>query len=249
MASSLTGKVALITGASAGIGQAIARAFMAEGANLVVVARRSERLDELVQAAEQQGVRCISVVGDVREEATAQAAVAQAVEAFGRIDILVNNAGIGRYGPLVDSTAADYDDMMDSNMRSTYLFTRAAVGQLIGQGDGMVIIVSSQAGVTGFPHEAIYCATKFAQVGFAEALDRELRPHGIRVGLLLPGGVKTEFAIGTGRTEEGVAASGMLEAEDVAAAAVMMAAMPPRGRIMAVHMRPMVEPLFGREMD
>lgn len=245
----MAGKAALITGASAGIGQAIARAFMAEGANLVVVARRGERLDELVQAAAQHGVRCIGVVGDVREEATAQAAVTQAVEAFGRIDILVNNAGIGRYGPLVESTVDDYDAMMDSNMRSTFLFTHAAVGQLIRQGDGMVIIVSSQAGVTGFPHETIYCATKFAQVGFAEALDRELRPHGIRVGLLLPGGVKTEFAIGTGRTEEGVAASGMLEAEDVAAAAVMMAAMPPRGRIMAVHMRPMVEPLFGREMD
>lgn len=248
MAAALTGKVALITGASAGIGQAIARTFLAAGANLVVTARRTERLQELEQFAQAQGGTCLSVGGDAREPATAQAAVQRAIEAFGHLDILVNNAGIGRYGPFAETSLEDYTAMMDTNMRSTYLFTRAAVPHLLHQQAGTILIVSSQAGVAGFPNEAIYCSTKFAQVGFAEALERELRPQGIRVGLLLPGGVKTEFAIGTGRTTEGVAASGMLEAEDVAAAALFMATMPAHGRVMAVHMRPMVEPLYGTEL-
>ncbi len=249
MATSLAGKVALITGASAGIGRAIAHTFMENGADLVVVARRAERLAELEAAAKERGTRCVSVIGDARDPATAQAAIQRTMETFGTLDILVNNAGIGRYGSFVETTLDDYDTMMATNMRSTYLMTRAAVPQMLAQGSGMIVIVSSQAGVAGFPNEAIYCATKFAQVGFAEALERELRPRGIRVGLLLPGGVKTEFAIGTGRTEEGVAASGMLEAEDIAAAALLMATMPARGRIMAVHMRPMNEPLYGREME
>lgn len=249
MAASLAGKVALITGASAGIGQAIARSFMEAGAHVVAVARRADRLRDLEQQAAEHNVQCLSVVGDVREAATATTAVQRAVATFGHLDILVNNAGIGRYGPFTKTTLDDFEAMMDTNMRSTYLFTHAAVPQFLSQGSGMIQIVSSQAGVAGFPNEAIYCATKFAQVGFAEALERELRPRGIRVGLLLPGGVKTEFAIGTGRTVEGVAESGMLEAEDVAAAALLMATMPPHGRIMAVHMRPMNEPLYGRELD
>ena len=249
MTAALDGKVALITGASAGIGQAIARSFIQAGAHLVVVARRAERLQELEKLATENGVQCLSVIGDVREAATATAAVQRATESFGHLDIVVNNAGIGRYGPFTATSIDDYETMMDTNMRSTYLFTHAAVPTLLSQGSGTILIVSSQAGVAGFPNEAIYCATKFAQVGFAEALERELRPRGIRVGLLLPGGVKTEFAIGTGRTVEGVASSGMLEAEDVAAAALLMATMPPHGRIMAIHMRPMNEPLYGNELD
>jgi NADP-dependent 3-hydroxy acid dehydrogenase YdfG len=249
MATPLSGKVALITGASAGIGRAIAQTFMAAGADLVVTARRAERLAELDAAAKAQGTRCVSVIGDVREPATAEAAMQRTMETFGKLDILVNNAGIGRYGPFVETTLDDFDTMMATNMRSTYVVTRAVVPQMLAQGSGTILIVSSQAGVAGFPNEAIYCSTKFAQVGFAEALERELRPRGIRVGLLLPGGVKTEFAIGTGRTEEGVAASGMLEAEDVAGAALLMATMPEHGRIMAVHMRPMNEPLYGRDFD
>lgn len=245
----LVGQVALITGASAGIGRTIARAFMAEGADLVVVARREERLDDLATEARSQGRQCLPVVGDAREEATAQRAVQAATERFGRLDILVNNAGIGRYADLVGTSVDDYDAMMDTNMRSTFVFTRHAVPILIARGGGAVITISSMAGVMGFPGEAAYCATKHAQVGFSNALDRELRPYGIKVGLVCPGGVKTEFALGTGRTEEGVAASEMLEAEDVAAAVLLLATQPAHSRIIEVRMRPMVEPLYGRERD
>jgi NADP-dependent 3-hydroxy acid dehydrogenase YdfG len=245
----LNNQIALITGASSGIGQAIAEAFVRAGAHLVVVARREERLRALADMAEQAGRQCQVVVGDVRQPETAQQAVDAAFTRFGQLDILVNNAGIGRYGDLVQSSIDDYDAMMDTNMRSTFLFTHTAVPRLIQQKRGTIIVISSMAGVMGFPGEAIYCSTKFAQVGFALALERELRPRGIRVGVVMPGGVKTEFAIGTGRTEEGVAASGMLEAQDVAAATLLMATQPAHSRIIEIRMRPMVEPLYGREQD
>src|ERR1051326_9021262 len=118
----LTGQVALITGASSGIGGAIARAFLNEGADLVVVARRQERLQELAEEALKNGRRCAIVEGDVREEETAVHAVQAATQQLGHLDILVNNAGIGRYGDLITMGADDYDAMMDTNMRSTFLF-------------------------------------------------------------------------------------------------------------------------------
>lgn len=245
----LNGQVALITGASAGIGQAIARAFLAEGADIVVVARRGERLAELASQAQQEGRRCVPVVGDVRDEETAVRAVETAIRELGRLDILVNNAGIGIYKNLVETSADDYDAMMNTNMRSTFLFTRHTVPVLLERGAGTIINISSMAGVMGFAGEAVYCATKFAQVGFTQALDRELRPHGIKVGVVCPGGVKTEFAIGTGRTEEGVAASGMLDAEEVAAAALLMATRSAGARIIEIRMRPMIEPLAGRDPE
>src|SRR5258708_34632713 len=166
---------------------------------------------------------------------------------LGRLDILVNNAGIGIYKDLAQTSAADFDAMMDTNMRSTFVFTRQAVPIFLERGAGAIITVASMAGVMGFAGEPVYCASKFAQVGFTQALDRELRPHGIKVGVVCPGGVKTEFAIGTGRTEEGVAESGMLEAEDVAAAARLLATQPGRSRIAEIPMRPMIEPLAGRD--
>jgi 3-oxoacyl-[acyl-carrier protein] reductase len=242
---SLNNQVALITGASSGIGQAIAQTFVKAGAHLVVVARREERLQQLADLAQQAGRQCKIVVGDVRQQEVAQQAVNAAFDTFGQLDILVNNAGIGRYGDLVNATVDDYEAMMDTNMRSTFLFTHAAVPRLLQQKRGTIIVISSMAGVMGFPGEAIYCSTKFAQVGFALAMERELRPHGIRVGIVQPGGVKTEFAIGTGRTEEGVAASGMLDAQQVADAALLMASLPPEARIVELRMRPMAEPYYG----
>lgn len=248
-AGKLSGQVALITGASAGIGRAIARAFLGEGADLVVVARREERLAELAAEAAALGRVCVVVAGDAREEETATRAVQAALERLGRLDILVNNTGMGIYKRLEETSLADYDQMMGTNMRSTFVFTRHVVPAMLRRGSGTIITVSSMAGVMGFPGEAVYCATKFAQIGFTQALDRELRPKGIKVGAICPGGVKTEFAIGTGRTEEGVAESEMLEAEDVAAAALLMATQRSGSRIMEIRMRPMVEPLAGRDLE
>ncbi len=243
MSPKLSGKTALITGASAGIGWASALALAGEGANLTITARRPERLAELEAIVQKAGGRAVSLVGDATQEETAQRAVDLAVQTFGSLDILINNVGVGNYKNLMDTSAAEYDEMMDTNMRSTFLFTRFAVPVMMKQGSGTILLISSMAGIYGFPGEAVYCATKFAQVGFAQALDKELRAYGIKVGAICPGGVKTEFALGKGRTEEGVAASEMLDPEDVAGVILMACTQSPRSRIIEVQMRTMAEPL------
>ncbi len=243
MAGKLKGKVAIVTGASAGIGAACARALAAEGAEVVLTARRQERLEKLVSEIRVGGTKAWFVAGDAREEQTAEQTVATALESAGRIDILINNAGVGNYKDLVETSAAEYDELMDSNVRSTFLFTRHTVPAMLEQGAGTILMISSMAGVYGFAGEAVYCATKFAQVGFAQALDKELRERGIKVGVICPGGVKTEFALGLGRTEEGVAKSGMLNPEDVAEAVMLACTQPPGSRIIEIRMRTMAEPL------
>ena len=243
MAGLLTGKVAVVTGASAGIGAASARSLAGAGARVVLTARRGERLEALARELRALGPEPLVVAGDAREEATARRVVDAAMSAAGRIDILLNNAGIGIYNQLVDTSAEDYDEMMDTNMRSTFLFTRQVAPVMIAQKSGTILMLSSMAGKYGFPGEAVYCATKFAQVGFAQGLDKELRPYGIKVGAICPGGVKTEFAIGRGRTEDGVAQSQMLEPSDVAAAVLLACTQSAGSRIIEIQMRPMVEAL------
>jgi 3-oxoacyl-[acyl-carrier protein] reductase len=243
MSPKLSGKTALITGASAGIGWASALALAGEGANLLITARRQERLSELEAMVQKAGGRAVSLLGDAAEDETARRAIELAVQTFGSLDILINNVGVGNYKNLVDTSVEEYDEMMDTNMRSTFLFTRYAVPVMMKQGSGTILLISSMAGIYGFPGEAVYCATKFAQVGFAQALDKELRAHGIKVGAICPGGVKTEFALGKGRTEEGVADSEMLDAEDVAGVVLLACTQSPRSRIIEVQMRTMAEPL------
>jgi 3-oxoacyl-[acyl-carrier protein] reductase len=243
MTNKLQGKVALITGATAGIGQACARTLAGEGARLILTARRQERLEQMKRELDVAGDRVVFVTGDAREETTAIQSVKAALDAFGRIDILINNTGIGNYKKLVDTSAAEYDEMMNTNVRSTFLFTRQVVPVMVTQKSGTILMISSMAGVYGFGGEAVYCMTKFAQVGFAQALDRELRESGIKVGAICPGGVKTEFALGKGRTEESVKQSQMLDAEDVAGVVLMACTQSPKSRIIEVQMRTMAEGL------
>src|SRR5436309_162954 len=243
MSQKLVGSVCMITGASAGIGRASALALAREGASLVLIARRKSRLDELVETVHSTGGRAVAVVGDVREEETALRAMQAAKEQLGALHILLNNAGVGNYKPLIETSALEYDEMMATNMRSTFLFTRHAVPLMMEQGSGTILMLSSMAGKYGFAGEAVYCASKFAQVGFAQALDKELHPYGIKVGVICPGGVKTEFALGKGRTEESVAQSGMLDPEDVAGAVLLACTQSPHSRIIEIQMRPMAEPL------
>jgi NADP-dependent 3-hydroxy acid dehydrogenase YdfG len=243
MTKKLEGKVALITGASAGIGQACARALAGEGARLVLTARRQERLEGLKKEVESLGTEAVSVTGDAREEQTATRTVKAAVDTFGRLDILINNTGVGNYKNLVETSAEEYDSLMDTNVRTTFLFTRHAVPVMLAQASGTILMISSMAGVYGFGGESVYCMTKFAQVGFAQALDRELRPGGIKVGVICPGGVKTEFALGKGRTETGVAESNMLDPEDVASAVLLACTQSAKSRIIEIQMRTMAESL------
>lgn len=243
MSKKLQGKVALITGASSGIGWASALALAEEGANLVLTARRQERLAELEHAIDKVGGKAISLVGDSREEETARRTVESALSNFGKLDILINNVGTGYYKNLVDTSPAEYDEIMDTNVRSTFLFTHFAVPHMIKQGSGIVLMIASMAGIYGFAGQAVYCASKFAEIGFTQALDKELRPFGIKVGAICPGGTKTEFALGKGRTVESVAKSGMLEPEDVAGAVLLACTQSSKSRIIEIKMRTMDEPL------
>lgn len=242
MSESLAGKVVIVTGASAGIGRAAAVALAAEGACVVVTARREQRLRELTAKIESAGGKAVFHTGDAREEKTAIATIKLAIETFGKLDIVICNAGAGNYKDLVDTSVADYDDLMDTNMRSTFTFCRHAAPPMIAQQSGLMLIVSSVAGLQGYAGEAVYCATKFAQVGFAQALDGEMRKHGVKVTTLCPGGVKTEFAVGRGRTAEKVAASAMLESEDVAESILLACTQSAKSRIVQLTVRHMGEP-------
>ena len=180
--------------------------------------------------------------GDAADESTAQKCVALAVKQFGRLDILINNAGAGNYKNLVDTSAEEYDALMDSNMKSSFLFTRHATPIMIEQKCGEILFISSVAGLQGYAGEAVYCASKFAQIGFAQALDGELRKYGIKVGTICPGGVKTEFAVGKGRTEEGVKSSYMMEPHEVADAILFACMQQRNARILQMTVRHMGEP-------
>ena len=162
-----------------------------------------------------------------------------AISTFGRVDILINNAGAGNYKNLVDTSTAEYDHLMDSNMKSSFLFSRDAVPHMIAQKSGTLLFISSIAGLQGYAGEAVYCASKFAQVGFAQALDAELRPHNINVGAICPGGTKTEFALGKGRTEDYIRNSHMMKPEDVAQTIVFACMQPPNTRISQMTVRHM----------
>lgn len=237
----LKNKVALVTGASSGVGWATAIAFALEGVRTVVTARRAERLDRLVQEIEAAGGQAVKVVGDAADPAIAAACVSACHSAFGRLDFLINNAGQGSYKQLIETSVAEYDELMAANMRSSFVFSREAAPHLIRQRSGTMVFVSSVAGLRGTGNEAVYSASKFAQVGFAQALDDELRPYGIKVCVLCPGGIKTEFAVGRGRTGEGVASSTMMDPSEVADAIVLLCAQPANVRIVHSVIRNMGE--------
>jgi len=225
---SLEGTVVAITGASAGIGAACARLLVEEGANVALGARRAERLGALVG---ELGVdRAVAVPMDVRSPADNRRLVAAALERWGRLDTMVANAGIGLYGSILDHGDDAVDEMMTTNFAGTVWAVRAAVPVLRTGGGGDVVIVSSVAGLRGGGDEAVYAGTKFAQVGLAGALDRELRVDGIRVTAICPAGVHTEFAMGTGRTPDMPVLADFLRAEDVAYAVVATLRQPRRVR-------------------
>jgi 3-oxoacyl-[acyl-carrier protein] reductase len=225
----LTGTVVAITGATAGIGAQAARLLVEAGANVAIGGRRQQRLDELV--AELGPDRCVGVVCDVRDPADNTRLVQAALDAWGRLDSVVPNAGIGMYGSILDYSDDEIARMVDTNYTGTVWSVRAAVPAMLETtGGGDVVIVASVAGLRGGGDEAVYAGTKFAQVGLAGALDRELREKGIRVTALCPAGVETEFALGVGRTQGDPALGAYLRPQDVAHAVVTVLQQPRRVR-------------------
>jgi NADP-dependent 3-hydroxy acid dehydrogenase YdfG len=232
---SLDGKVALVTGASRGIGAAVARALDAAGVRLGLASRSGDDL----------GLDAVAAPTDVRDLAQLEAIAAATVDRFGRLDILVANAGVGAYGPFLDLDLGWLDEMVDVNLKGTIYAVRAALPHLLESGEADIVTLASEAGRRGLPYEAVYCASKFGQVGFMRALDHELRERGVRCTNVCPGGVATDFALEAGRGRTVEATAGMMTGEDVADAVMYVLTRPRNHRILEVALRPVTEGSWG----
>lgn len=191
----LSGKVALITGASSGIGHATALLFAAEGAKLIVGARRQAELDQLVAQIIAAGGEAVTLAGDVRSEAYAQALVALAVERYGRLDIAFNNAGtLGEGGPSTEVSEPGWTDTLAINLSGAFLGAKHQIAQMLKNGGGSVIFTSTFVGHTfAFPGMAAYAASKSGLIGLTQALAAEYGPQQVRVNAVLPGAVDTDM--------------------------------------------------------
>jgi NADP-dependent 3-hydroxy acid dehydrogenase YdfG len=189
----LAGQVALITGAGRGLGRQIALAFAGAGADIVGSARTKAQVEDTAKEIKALGRRALSIVTDVTQEDQVRAMADQALKEFGRVDILVNNAGMSRYGSFVEQKAADWRAMIETNLMGTLFCTHAILPSMLERGQGLIINISSVAGIHGLPNEAVYCASKHGVKGFTDALAIELKDRGIRVCGIYPGGMDTPF--------------------------------------------------------
>ncbi len=230
----LDGLVAVVTGASSGIGAAVARSLVAAGVRVVLTARGAERLGSVVS---ELGEQARGVVADVRRPEDMRRVVDTAVTEFGGVDILVANAGIGMYGGILDGSDEELQEMLDTNVAGTVWAVRAALPHLRDSQAADIVIVSSVAGLRAQGNEAVYGATKHAQIGLAGALDRELHHEGIRVSAICPGGTATAFAMGRGREPGDPVLDRMMRPEDVAEAIRAVLTQPRRMRTLIHSMR------------
>jgi NADP-dependent 3-hydroxy acid dehydrogenase YdfG len=239
----LDGKTVVVTGASSGIGEATTRLLAKEGCNVVLAARREDRLKAL---ATELGERTLAAPTDVTDPAACAALVARTVERFGTLEILVNNAGLGLYGSIADGDPEDWRRMFDVNVLGALYLTRAAVRQMLRQGSGDVVFISSLAG-RRVPRAdgTVYAATKHAITAVAEGLRMDVHEKGIRVINVEPGLVRTEFPESSYPSAEEYYAEreyAPLEAGDVAAAVVYALDQPPRVSVNEILIRPTDQP-------
>jgi 3-oxoacyl-[acyl-carrier protein] reductase len=236
-------RVALVTGSTSGIGASVARRLVAGGTRVVLNSVSS--VDAGHAMVDELGAAAHYVQGDVSVDDDVRRLVAETVERFGRLDILVANAGVGAYGPFLELDPAHLEEMIDTNLKGTLYAVRAALPHLLESGEADVVTLASEAGRRGLPYEAVYCASKFGQVGFTRALDHELRERGVRCTNVCPGGVATDFALEEGRGRTHDALAGMMTAEDVAEVVLFVLTRPRSHRILETAFRPMTEASWG----
>jgi NADP-dependent 3-hydroxy acid dehydrogenase YdfG len=230
----LEGKVAFVTGASGGIGAAVSRKLAEQGVKVGMASRRGDGLGVGL------GLEC-----NVRDRAQVETAVERTVEEFGRLDICVANAGTGSYHPFLETPVEHIEEMIELNLLGTIWTIRACLPHLFERGEGDVVTLASEAGRRGLPGEAVYCASKFGQIGLTRALDHELRERGVRATSVCPGGVATDFALAEGYGRPRDVLGGMMSADDVADVVVFVITRPRNHRILETAFRPMTEMSWG----
>jgi len=235
----LAGQVALVTGGSRGIGKAIARKLSELGAAVSLCARDAKALEKAALELEGLGGRVYAHAADVTRAADVAALVRATEDNLGPITILVNNAGIGNpgFGPVQEKSEEDWNKVMNTNLKSVFLMSAAVAPLMIARGRGDIINISSLAGKNTFAGGALYCASKWGLQGLAGCMAEDLRGHGIRVSLICPGSVATDFS-GRGPKDP----RKVLSAEDVAHAVGMLATQGPQSFISEVALRPVTKP-------
>ncbi len=189
----LKDKIAIITGAGRGIGRETAIDFAKEGASIVLVSRSEDELLEVAAEIKRIGTGAVAVAGDIAKEAEVKKVFEKAILSFGRVDILVANAGIHLRKSVIDTTVKEWDEMMEINLRGTFLYCREAAKIMINQNYGKIIIISSESGKKGSAFQGAYCTTKFGQIGFTEVLQDELKDYNINVNAVLPSATNTKL--------------------------------------------------------
>jgi NADP-dependent 3-hydroxy acid dehydrogenase YdfG len=230
--SSLKDKVAVVTGASKGIGRAIGEAFGREGCHVVLAARNRDDLSATVADMRAKGYDVLGIPADVGVESDVSRLMAEAARITGTIDIVVNNAGMGIFKNVVDTTTAEFDTMWNTNLRGAYLVTREALPHMIRAKRGEVVFINSLAGKNSIKGGATYAATKWAMRGFASSLMLEVREHNIRVVTVFPGSVETSFSA------SGKKGSHVPQPEDVASAVLFAVTAPGRAMFSEIDLRP-----------
>lgn len=233
----LSGKVALVTGGSRGIGRAIAHRLAALGASVAICGRDRAALEASAKAAEKLPGKVVAHRADVTRTAEVAGLVEKVEQGIGAISILVNNAGVGLFGPAHEKSEDDWDLVLDTNLKSVFLVSRVVAASMMRRGAGDIINISSLAGRNTFAGGGIYCASKWGVVGLSGCMAEDLRGKGIRVSVICPGSVGTEFS---GRTPKDF--SKVLAPEDVAHAVEAIVTQGPRSFLSEIQLRPLQKP-------
>ena len=227
-------KVAVVTGAGRGIGRAIAIELARSGAKVALAARSHAQLEDTASAI---GANARVFPTDVRDKDQVHALLDQTSSSLGPVDILVNCAGLGIYGPVIEFSDADFNTLIDTNLRGRFFTCRHVLPSMMQRRTGHIINIASIAGKVGSANRAAYCASKFGVVGFTESLAEEVREYGIRASVICPGSTNTGFGTSTAK-----ATDKMLQPEDVAYAVLALVRQNPNSFISEIIMRPTQKP-------
>ncbi len=232
-----TGQVAIVTGASRGIGLAIAEELARLGSRVVLLARHAQELEKAAEQLRRQGAEATALACDVQSASQVQATFAKILAQLGRVDVLVNNAGVGTFGPVHEIADADWDAVINTNLRGAFYCSKAVIPHMLRQRSGHIINIASLAGKNGFAGGSLYCASKFGLLGLTYSMAEDLRAYGIRVSAICPGSVLTEFSPHAGKDPKR-----MLRPEDVAGVVGFLVQQAEQSFVSEVLIRPTQKP-------